>query len=518
MRTHNRKIHQTLPREWQAREALREKGQFWTPEWVARAMVAYALGAGARRLFDPAVGAGAFFAAARAYAGQAGGPLELLGTEVDPAALEQAMAGGLPAEDLAGVELRDFVLDPPAGPLAAIVANPPYIRHHRLSEGVKHALRRLGADVIGRPLDGRAGYHVYFLLRALTLLGDGGRLAFILPADTCEGVFAPLLWGWITRHFRLDAVVTFAPSATPFPGVDTNAVIFLLSREEPREWLWWARCDQPESPALEAWCRSHFEVEPGAGLRVWRRELGAALRTGLSRPPVQDRETAGPVLLDFARVIRGVVTGANEFFVLTSRQIARLELPERYVRRVVARTRDVPGDEITERDLEALDAAGRPTYLLALDREPIASLPLTLQEYLRLGEQRGLPHRPLISTRQPWYRMERRPVPPILFAYLGRRNARFVRNRAGVLPLTCLLCVYPRRDEPGYVEALWEVLRDRRTVANLGLVGKSYGDGAIKVEPRALEQLPLPEELVRAAGLPWSEARVGPLVQAVLAV
>ena len=34
------------------------------------------------------------------------------------------------------------------------------------------------------------------------------------------------------------------------------------------------------------------------------------------------------------------------------------------------------------------------------------------------------------------------------------------------------------------------------TIKNLFLVGKSYGSGAIKVEPRNLEKLGIPEELV----------------------
>ena len=52
-----------LPTAWSAREKLREKGQFWTPEWVARAMVAYTLQGDAADLYDPAVGDGAFFEA-----------------------------------------------------------------------------------------------------------------------------------------------------------------------------------------------------------------------------------------------------------------------------------------------------------------------------------------------------------------------------------------------------------------------------------------------------------------------
>jgi hypothetical protein len=51
------------------------------------------------------------------------------------------------------------------------------------------------------------------------------------------------------------------------------------------------------------------------------------------------------------------------------------------------------------------------------------------------------------------------------------------------------------------VERLWRVLSHPETVANLAKVGKSYGGGAIKVEPRALERLPLPDRLVRSEGL-----------------
>ena len=116
--------------------------------------------------------------------------------------------------------------EPPSGPFKAIVANPPYIRHHRLATHIKHELKNIAVNSIGTALDGRAGLHIYFLVRALQLLDSGGRLAFIMPADTCEGVFSTTLWRWITHSYRLDAVVTFAPTASPFPGVDTNPMVF----------------------------------------------------------------------------------------------------------------------------------------------------------------------------------------------------------------------------------------------------------------------------------------------------
>jgi adenine-specific DNA-methyltransferase len=493
-------VPQRLPATGPAREALREKGQFWTPDWVAQAMVGYVLQGEADHLFDPAVGAGAFFKAAKAVGQHMGRQIALLGAEIDLEALRQAAQNGLTTDDLASVQMSNFVLEPPARRFNAIVANPPYIRHHRLPAEVKAHLKAYSAALLGTALDGRAGLHIYFLLRALELLDARGRLAFIMPADTCEGVFAPPLWEWITRHYRLDGVVTFTPAASPFPQVDTNPLIFLIRHAEPASDFWWAQCTEAETAGLYTWIASGFGAAPDGPLRVHCRQMSEGLATGLSRPPADERQ-AGLVLGDVARVWRGIATGANDFFFLTREQATALDIPDEFLRLAVGRTRDVEGDEITPARLQQLEAAGRPTLLLSLDGRPFADFPPSVQRYLLAGEKLGLPQRPLIAQRRPWYKMEARAVPPLLFAYLGRRNARFIRNTAGVLPLTGFLCVYPRQSDPVSLEKLWRVLSHPDTIANLALVGKSYGAGAIKVEPRALERLPLAGAALRAAEL-----------------
>lgn len=485
--------HQKLPRSGAQREALREKGQFWTPDWIAQAMVGYVLTGGADHVFDPAVGAGAFFRAAKLVGSRIGRDVRLLGTEVFAEALTQARESGLTAADLVNVRITDFILNPPDGPFAAIVANPPYMRHHRLPSNLKTYLKTLAARVIGRALDGRAGLHVFFLVRALERLAPGGRLAFILPADTAEGVFAPVLWAWIARTFRLKAVVSFDHEAPPFPGVDTNALVFLIENAPPRPTLLWARC-HARGTGLSEWVLSGFEKQP-TDMTVIVRDLSEALATGLSRRP-SESVSDGPILGSFATVLRGIATGANEFFFLTRQRAKELGLPSELLIPAIGRTRDVTGDVIDAERLAELDGAGRPTLLFAPDSRMMESFPSPAREYLKEGERLGLPSRTLIATRRPWYKMESRVPPPFLFAYLGRRNARFVRNVAGVVPLTGFLCVYPRTREPATVDALWQVLTHRATVANLALVGKSYGGGAIKVEPRALENLPLPSQVV----------------------
>jgi adenine-specific DNA-methyltransferase len=491
----------SLPPNGPKREALREKGQFWTPEWIAEAMVGYVLLKGVSSIFDPAVGAGAFFKAAKAIGQELGKAPRLLGTEVDPAVFAEAYHNGLTKKDLELVQLRDFVLDPPRGPFEAIVANPPYIRHHRLSPEQKAKLREFCASLLHRILDGRAGLHIYFLLRALQLLAPGGRLAFLLPADTCEGVFAPFLWNWIIQHYRLDAVVTFAAEASPFPQLDTNPLIFLIQRTTPEREFFWVRCIRSGTSTLKQWVLTGFPNQSNPDLEIHLRKVDEGLRTGLSRPPADKDRLSGPCLGDYARVLRGIATGANHFFFLTRERAAQLGIPKDFLTPAIGRTRDVPGERVDEELLAQLNRAGRPTLLFCPDGRAWEQFPEAVQRYLREGMRLGLPQRPLLASRKPWYKMETRQPPPILFAYLGRRHARFVRNLAGVVPLTGFLCVYPHSENALFLERLWQVLSHPATLRNLTLVGKTYGSGCIKVEPRALERLPLPEPVVQETGL-----------------
>ncbi len=463
-------------------------------------MVAYCLGDGSDELFDPAVGAGAFFLAAKSIAHAQNRTIKLFGAEIDSAALQQAINNGLSQRDLTNVAVKDFVLSAPTRQFPAIVANPPYVRHHRLSLAVKDELRALGLKLIGKSLDGRAGLHIYFLLRGLQSLAPGGRLAFIMPADTCEGVFAGSLWRWLTAHYCLDGVITFTHAATPFPNVDTNPLIFLIRHAKPQAQFRWAQCKQAGSKQLKNWVTAGLKQVSNVEMEVYQRDLAEGVAAGLSRP-LNQQPTGEFVLADFASVMRGIATGANEFFFLTRQQAQTLKLPAAMLLRAVGRTRDVPADRITLEVLQQLETSGRPTWLFAPDGRELENFPVPVRKYLAQGQAAGLDQRSLIAQRHPWYKMEVRKAPPFLFAYLGRRNARFIRNLAGVMPLTGFLCVYPSRGDEEFSEKLWQVLQHPDTVANLALVGKTYGSGAIKVEPRALERLPLPQAVVEQAGL-----------------
>ncbi len=479
------KSHQKLPTDWNEREILRDKGQFWTPGWVAQAMVSYVT-ENTDLVFDPATGRGAFFEGLLTLNKE---NIAFFGIDIDP----EVLADKIYNKEKCFVENRDFIKNPPNRKFRAIVANPPYIRHHRIDEQTKMLLKKTALSITGHSIDGRAGYHVYFLIQALNLLAQGGKLAFIVPSDTCEGKFAKNLWNWISEKFCIECVVTFDESATPFPNVDTNAIILMIKNSEPQKVLHWIKVKKAYTDDLLQFVSSNFELKDFDSLEVNTRQLKEGLATGLSRP-VQYHNGFKYHLSDFAKVMRGIATGSNEFFFLTAQQVKDLNIPSEFLKRAVGRTKDAAKSSLTIDDIEELDKESRPTFLLSINGQD--SYPQSITDYLKTGEEMGLPERSLIQQRKPWYKMEQRKVPPLLFAYLGRRNIRFIKNDAAALPLTGFLCVYPIYDDHEYIDNLWKALNHPDTLENLILVGKSYGSGAIKVEPGSLVKLPIPEHIV----------------------
>lgn len=479
------KPHQKLPTKWEERELLRDKGQFWTPSWVAEAMIAYVI-ENTDLIFDPATGRGAFYNALLKTRKKT---ISFFGTDTDPEVLADAVYN----QENCFVEQRDFIKNPPERKFKAIIANPPYIRHHRIDEKTKIYLKQLSACITGNPIDGRAGYHVYFLIQALNRIEQDGRLAFIMPADTCEGKFAKNLWKWISENFCIEGVITFDEKATPFPNVDTNPIVFLIKNAQPQKTLKWVRAKEAYSTDLFDFVSSNFQKQDYKSLEISTRQLKEGIATGFSRPE-QNYDKFKFYLNDFASVMRGIATGSNEFFFLTAQQVEALNIPKQFLKRAIGRTKDVTESILTPKHIKALEEQNRPTFLLSINGQE--SYPKAIESYLKIGENLGLPNRSLIQQRKPWYKMEKRQIPPLLFAYLGRRNIRFIKNEADILPLTGFLCVYPIYNDKEYINNLWQALNHPDTLENLKFVGKSYGSGALKVEPGNLKKLPIPEHIV----------------------
>ena len=138
--------------------------------------------------------------------------------------------------------------------------------------------------------------------------------------------------------------------------------------------------------------------------------------------------------------------------------------------------------------------------LLTLDQVE-SKLPKPLQEYIQYGEKNGVSKAQKCRVRRPWYVVPHIFIPSAFMPCMVAAWPRLVINQS---QYTCtnnilrLLCKEERPEEAWIRLALGTL----STLSQLSaeLVGRSYGGGVLKLEPKELAQLAVPLVPVEASG------------------
>jgi len=523
---------------WVPRDARRTLGQFWTPLPIAQLMSWWAIQSPNDSVLDPAFGSGVFLLTAIARLTRLGAPAEassqqVAGVELSPLAFLMGLTNVLlrHGPHVPRLQWGDFLMpeqkptavlrEPSAmytvgaqqmtlpgmkvaaptafsNQFAAIVCNPPYTRHHHLPEAYKSSWAMAMKQEYGIQLSRFSSLFAYFFVQASRMLSPTGRMAFITPITVFEASYSRQVKAFIRRQLRLRAIISFDEALSVFEGVDTAACITLA--------------EGPSTPARDRAVHVQVRRWPGVAPVLWAIEQGgpvtadwgssreldfAALEphrkwTVIGRPNDRFDNAHFVPLSTLARIVRGIATGANDFFVLSDDEVIKWGLAQANLRPVLTKTREVPGYLFTQHDFERLGREKKKRWLLYLT-EPV--IPGTSEaRYIQYGESLGLHERSLVKTRSLWYLMEQRDPAPIYFTYLSRKRSRFIYNKTDALTLNVFLCIYPipaiSQDETT-LKALLAVLNSLVAKDSLRHVGRSYGGDTIKIEPREMDQLPV---------------------------
>ena len=206
------------------------RGEVFTPEWLADAIVARCASQLCGVVVDPACGDGVFLLAVlRARLANPAlkhlGARGLYGFDIEPGNVEKARVRLMEALKDAGVEspvevdvgdalgeieARDGVLGQlkrRTGAFAAgidlVIGNPPYVEAKRLSKEEKARLKRIYPDAGNGPVD----LCVYFASAFLGQLSKNGKLAFILPNKLLVARYADRLRRKLVEEARLQEVL-----------------------------------------------------------------------------------------------------------------------------------------------------------------------------------------------------------------------------------------------------------------------------------------------------------------------
>ena len=487
------------------------RGGYYTPEPIADFLASWAIHAPSQRILEPSCGDGNILIAAARRLLRLGTAAEALmqqlhGVELDPheasKTAQRLQVLGLPLssnntihvsdffahcqQQLFGEQLLTLVLQERQR-FDTVIGNPPFIRYQNFPED--H--RRIAFSLMQQ-----AGLHpnrltnawLPFLIVGSLLLKEDGRLAMVIPAELFQVNYAAEARQFLSDYFSRVTLVTFRQLV--FPDIQQEVVLLLAERNHnPNSGIRVLELDgiadladltpdtlnaaplKPMDHSTEKWTQYYLDIEEIELLRLLRKHPGI---------------TPARQVLD---VDVGIVTGRNEFFVLSQNQVKTHAL-EPYLERMVSRSAHLTGAVFSAADWQANVTAQLPAFLFMPEDAPPEQLPESVQRYIALGESQDYQTGFKCRNRPRWYVVPSVWIPDAFMLRQVHAYPKLTLNRAQA---ACTDTIHRVRFLAGVNgAAVTAAYLNTLTCAFAEVTGRSYGGGVLTFEPSEAESLPLP--------------------------
>lgn len=486
-----------VPRGRDGAASRKARGAFFTPEEIARFITRWAVRDPGDTVMEPSAGDAAFLVEAvqrlRQLRGAADDPPVVHGVEIHGASAEAARsrveaAGGSPE-----IAVDDFFLVEPRPVHSVVVGNPPYIRYQDFT-GESRARSRAAALRAGVALSALASSWAAFTVHSALFLRPGGRMGLVLPAELLSVNYAAPVRRFLFESFRTVELVLFGEQV--FPEAETDVVLLLAD----------GFGEGPAGHARIYEATDAAALEHLGGSQTWTPVDPSAKWTGLlvepaAAEPLARLREAGrfTVLESWGDTTLGMVTGNNRYFTLSPARVRELGLTRRdLIRLCPPGSTHLRGLELSREMMAALGRRGQATWLFAPSDDPSPAA----RDYIETGHRAGVDQAYKCRVRTLWYRVPLQRPADLLLTCMNADSPRLTTNSAGVHHLNSVHGVY-------LTESLRGLGREFLPLAGLNsatrlsaeLVGRSYGGGILKLEPREADvwAVPAPELIAGCA-------------------
>jgi len=394
--------------------------------------------------------------------------------------------------------IGDFTqTEPPGreeGKFNLVICNPPYVRHHHLSQTQKQQLRSAIARYIGFKLNGLSGLYTFFLLLSQRWMSEGGVGAWLIPSEFMDVNYGRQVKRFLLEKVTLHKIHRCAPQEVQFDdALVSSAIVFFTNSPPPKNHrVKFSLGGSLDKPKLS----EEINAERLRDLLKWTSLPRNGSRL-LSR--YSDRDT----LASLFTIKRGLATGCNRFFILTPDQIEGHQIPQDLLIPILPSPRELETSEVMA-DRNGIPQIKNQLFLLSCDlsEEEIRSRYPSVWRYLERGVAEGVSERYLCRHRSPWYSQEVRPAAALLCTYMGRPTQRhdvpfrFILNHSQATAANVYLLLYPKpaldsflKSKPALLKEMWKALSAFTADVLIG-EGRTYGGGLHKLEPKELGRVP----------------------------
>jgi len=475
----------------------KERGAFFTPPEICHFLVDWAVRSKTDTILEPSCGEAEFMLSAASRLRLLGGTASQSRTNLQGIEIHEPSAGAaMQILQKAGfdcdIRVIDF-FDVPARPIYDVVlGNPPFVRYQQFS-GSARAKGLEAALAQGVRLTLLANAWAPFVVHASQVLKPQGRLALVLPAELLTVKYAAEIRRFLLRRFASIKLVMFEELI--FPDVLEEVVLLLAEGTGPTSGfeLYQAR-NLADLHRLDhvTWTR----FVPNCDGK-WTSALLSTEALAIYQSVVASGNF--DTLLDWGESYLGAVTGNNKYFSLTSKLATALNLKEEELLPISPPgSRHLRGLTFSSKTWSDLSASENRTHLFYPKTEELSAAAM---EYLIAGRAAGVHTAYKCKVRKPWWRVPLVPVADLFLTYMDHFCPRLITNEAAVHHLNSLYGVKLRADRRQIGRELLPISSlNSMTILGAELIGRSYGGGILKLEPKEADQLPMPSpELLYSA-------------------
>ncbi|MBD3351686.1 MAG: N-6 DNA methylase [Candidatus Lokiarchaeota archaeon] len=385
-----------------------------------------------------------------------------------------------------------------------IIANPPYIKSNKIER--LSLYHQVVSNSVGVDLDKFTGLYALFLVYCVTLLKKRGKLAFIIPSEFLNANYGVKVKDILLKNIRIEALIYFDTKDFVFNDVMSSCLIVLIDNSDfsPEHNIKFIKTttinnlddifnvvtdnsyikDGKLKQNIANLIYSEYKVKQLNPAKKW-----ISLFSN-KRKNYGELEHFIPLGF-YYKVIRGIATGANNFFTLSESEINRWKIPERYLLPIITKARDISPPIFTWHDYNQLKNDDKKVYLLSIEEE-IGNA--SVKRYLDTGIEQEIDKRYLTRNRRIWYFMEHREVAPVLIKVFNRGKIQFILNDTACLNLTSFHGIYPNDKRfMRFNKALISFFLSEYGEDTVRLQLRHYGGGLKKLEPSDVEKILIPD-------------------------
>ncbi len=487
----------------------RSLGRFDTPRPLAQALTDWAIRDGRDTVLEPSCGGGVIVKSVIARLAELGSrkpARQIWACDIDPRALAETRKNIAPNEP--NLVLGDFLSFPASAfgniKLTAIIGNPPYVRLHSMDADTRATARK----VLPVPslLDAKASLWAYFPIHSFKFLAKGGRMGWILPETILHSEYGKQILRWAAQNFHRCIAVSLRERCFLADGAKERVVVLLLAGAGGRadreiEMLEFASANECISalPGLAHPRSPHLPQLNGHAVPHLVSDFAAITAHAM--------EAAGDLkrFSDFADVKIGVVTGDNDFFLLTEEGRSSAGLNARHFRRVVGKFANLgDGFNFTEKEAQkSSDSKSARSWMLC---PTPTSVDTRLTEYLGTYSRTAIAQNRTMARRMNWQVPQIGAVPDAFFQYMGKHGPRIVLNEAGHYCTNTIHRIFFNKHlSQAKRRAICLSLHSSYSQLSAEFEGRQYGSGVLKLEPSEVRRLlfPFNKTLVKALSGAW---------------